>query len=509
MLSFVVGLCVAASSRCRGTAQQRVRGRTRVCCVSVDNRDESSEEASIVLIGVNARSCDEAAWKRLSIGQSKWQIVGREFRDVDCVSEAAALSTNDRLEIYAASNAEPRAVVHDMLLRLQAMTGLDSLSIRRNCFFYFDEEAARHLLAFACGVDRESFAGDEPLSVIERCMTLASDQEFGAGAEILGEFFSSALTTARRIRKECGLSSAGVDEEFAAVEALARFYSRATGRKISDSKVSVVGSKTKARRVLRALLNQQIHDISVIGAGPDELPQMGAQFPFTSLSFFPADMLPNVVAMSEVVICASEDSSDIVITEKLLNDSLFGEKQVTGEKRENDSLGHLIEYLCALRIQQILLLDISDDPIVEPSAGKRPRVTLVTRDDVADVMRSVQKSMGGKRKMVLERVQEESSCFRSHWFAQPSDPILHQLKMRGAVVLAEEVAKVKPKLKRLQNHQMQLVEEMANSIIERLMLGPLARANQITDEEEKMMMLKNLLEIFKWIDAEPKASKRN
>mmetsp|Transcript_8425 Transcript_8425/g.25309 ORF Transcript_8425/g.25309 Transcript_8425/m.25309 type:complete len:485 (-) Transcript_8425:482-1936(-) len=484
MLSFVVGLCVAASSRCRGTAQQRVRGRTRVCCVSVDNRDESSEEASIVLIGVNARSCDEAAWKRLSIGQSKWQIVGREFRDVDCVSEAAALSTNDRLEIYAASNAEPRAVVHDMLLRLQAMTGLDSLSIRRNCFFYFDEEAARHLLAFACGVDRESFAGDEPLSVIERCMTLASDQEFGAGAEILGEFFSSALTTARRIRKECGLSSAGVDEEFAAVEALARFYSRATGRKISDSKVSVVGSKTKARRVLRALLNQQIHDISVIGAGPDELPQMGAQFPFTSLSFFPADMLPNVVAMSEVVICASEDSSDIVITEKLLNDSLFGEKQ-------------------------ILLLDISDDPIVEPSAGKRPRVTLVTRDDVADVMRSVQKSMGGKRKMVLERVQEESSCFRSHWFAQPSDPILHQLKMRGAVVLAEEVAKVKPKLKRLQNHQMQLVEEMANSIIERLMLGPLARANQITDEEEKMMMLKNLLEIFKWIDAEPKASKRN
>jgi glutamyl-tRNA reductase len=116
------------------------------------------------------------------------------------VPEVALLSTCNRVELYAATDAaeETAAVLEDELLALVDGNGHVE-TVRRH-----DEDAVAHLIAVSAGLESALLGEHEVLGQVRRAHGRAV--EAGTSGEVLAELFGHALRHGRRIRRALGLS---------------------------------------------------------------------------------------------------------------------------------------------------------------------------------------------------------------------------------------------------------------------------------------------------------------
>lgn len=115
-----------------------------------------------------------------------------------------------------------------------------------------------------------------------------------------------------------------------------------------------------------------------------------------------------------------------------------------------------------------------------------------------------------KRRAVELRIAEEMRDYESSWFVDlQTEPIFSQMKRKGAIVFMDEMSRSKSKLNKLSKSQMLTVERMAEDLIERLLDGPLSYVRQIEDVEERSIVLKSLLEMFKSEDKEEQKEQKS
>jgi glutamyl-tRNA reductase len=116
------------------------------------------------------------------------------------VPEVVLLSTCNRFELYAATDApeETAAALEDELRGLLDGNGHVETVMRR------DEDAVRHLIAVAAGLESALLGEHEVLGQVRRAHARAA--EAGTSGEALSLLFGHALRHGRRIRRALGIS---------------------------------------------------------------------------------------------------------------------------------------------------------------------------------------------------------------------------------------------------------------------------------------------------------------
>jgi glutamyl-tRNA reductase len=263
----------------------------------------------LISIGIDHLHADVATRERFHIPEER---VGAVYdTDADGVIDGVALvSTCNRTELYGWSPAEDelsvQRAVHGLASRWttrdREREPLLSVARRRT-----GDEAARHLLRVAAGLESQVLGDGQILGQIRTAYRQASTQ--GLRGSVMHRLFETALRTGRRVQAETALSAGrnSIGAEAASLAAR-RFGS------LEHVRAVVIGCGKTGERVARQLVKLGLRDLVLVNRSSTRAQELA---PALGARVASLDHLHPEVAMADVAIVATSATVPIVDAEAL------------------------------------------------------------------------------------------------------------------------------------------------------------------------------------------------
>ncbi|MGL5597114.1 MAG: glutamyl-tRNA reductase, partial [Aeromonas sp.] len=129
---------------------------------------------SLLALGINHNTASVALRERVAFGPDCIDRALRELVSQPGVSEAVIVSTCNRTELYCNLEGD---LHHNVLHWLQQFHQLDASELVNAIYQYHDEEAVRHLMRVACGLDSLVLGEPQILGQIKQSYAHAQQSE--------------------------------------------------------------------------------------------------------------------------------------------------------------------------------------------------------------------------------------------------------------------------------------------------------------------------------------------
>jgi len=172
---------------------------------------------SLLALGINHNTASVALRERVAFGPDRIDRALRELVEQPGVSEAVIVSTCNRTELYCSLEQGQGEQVLNWLQRFHALEASEVLSA---IYRHQDEEAVRHLMRVACGLD--SLVLGEPQILGQIKQSYAHAQQADAVKGSLERLFQKSFSVAKRVRTDTEIGASAVSvaqllaEEFGA-----------------------------------------------------------------------------------------------------------------------------------------------------------------------------------------------------------------------------------------------------------------------------------------------------
>lgn len=207
---------------------------------------------SLLAFGINHTTAPLAIRERVAFAPEKIAAALHEAREQASLTEVSILSTCNRTEIYANSDAEAQ-VLFDWLVQHTAI-GADDLA---NCYYcYRDDDAVRHMMKVAGGLD--SLVLGEPQILGQMKSAFAVAREAGTIRGQLHNVFQQVFSIAKRVRTETAIGENPVSVAYAAVTLAQQIFSN-----LKQDTALLIGAGETIELVARHLVEQGIKQIIV------------------------------------------------------------------------------------------------------------------------------------------------------------------------------------------------------------------------------------------------------
>ena len=181
--------------------------------------------------------------------------------------EIALLSTCNRTEIYFHGEASDE----QLLSWLSDCKGV-ALEQLRNCYYcYRDQQAVRHIMCVASGLD--SLVLGEPQIFGQIKSAYAVGREAGTVATNLNQVFQSAFAAAKRVRSETAIGQNPVSVAYASVSLAEQIFAD-----LKDVHALLIGAGETIELVARHLRDKQVGSITVANRTLSRAQELAADF---------------------------------------------------------------------------------------------------------------------------------------------------------------------------------------------------------------------------------------
>lgn len=305
--------------------------------------------STLLMVGVSYRDAPFELLERLAV---PGPALGGLLRSVlrSGASEAVAVSTCCRTEIYAVVDDGPTAVTERRFVEVLAgHSGVPASEIARHARVRSEEDLVFHLLRVACGLESR-LPGE--VDVVAQVRAAAEEaRAAGTLGPELGRLFGAASGTARRVHRQTPLGSLGRSLGWRGVElGLAGLDTDA-----ADAAVVVLGTGKMAAAVMAGLTAAGARP-AVCGRNPTRTARLAA----SGGSALPLGALPGALAGAELVICCTGASEPLLDT-----------AQVSGA-------------LEARQGRPLTVVDLSVPRNVDREVGALPGVRLIDLESLGD-----------------------------------------------------------------------------------------------------------------------------
>jgi glutamyl-tRNA reductase len=161
---------------------------------------------SLLVVGLSHHSAPVPVLERVSIAPDCMPKVLDELRRSDSISEVMALSTCNRIEVYADVARFHPAVV-DISAVLARMAGMAVHELGEHLYVHFAEAAADHLLRVAAGLDSMVVGESQILGQLRTAYAVGTESD--TVGKVLHEASQTALRVGKRVHAETGIDRAG------------------------------------------------------------------------------------------------------------------------------------------------------------------------------------------------------------------------------------------------------------------------------------------------------------
>jgi glutamyl-tRNA reductase len=395
---------------------------------------------SLVVIGLNHRTAPLDLLERMSIDDSRLAKALADLVDRPHVTEAVILSTCNRTEVYAYVE-KFHGAYQDVREFLSAITYQPPELFADHLYAHYDQEAVRHLLRVASGLDSAVVGENEVLGQVRRAWE-TSQHEHAAGP-VLAPLFRHAVETGKRARTETTIS-----RNIASVSQAAIAMARQRLGSLEGISVLVLGAGEMGEGLVRSLHDARVASIAIANRTWENAVELAARVDGT-----PVRLTELTATLSDV---------DLLVTST-------GASSLMVEANE----------LSALMVRRegrpLLIVDIAVPRDVDPAASAIDGITLLDMNDLRAFADSGIRERQREVSAVEAIVEQEIERYLAYATAREVAPLIAALHGRADEIRDSELERFSSRLNELSTKEREAVEALVQGIIGKMLYRPTVR----------------------------------
>jgi|TARA_Y100000310_G_scaffold319011_1_gene373737 glutamyl-tRNA reductase len=391
----------------------------------------------ILLVGVDHKTAPLEVREVVSFSkqQTSLALPGLQRR----VGEAVILSTCNRTEVYATAE-NPDAAAEHIARYVAEFHGLSRDTIDPHLNTIVDEDAVQHLFRVASGLDSMIIGEPQILGQVRDALATASNADC-VGAPLNG-LFHAAVKSGRRVREETEISRNPLSISYAGVRLAKGELGSLEGRR-----VLLIGAGDAGRLAAVALGASGVRNLLIANRTLARSQDLAAELSGTAVPF---DEISDVLRQVDIVISAT-DAPEYVLSASAVSQAL---------KASNGSGGKLF------------LFDLAVPRDVEPAVAQLPNVRLFNIDDLSSIAEENLRDRKREARAAEGIVEDELGRFARWWDSLDSDSMIRALRSQAEDIRRHELERAMKRLAALPEDDLEVLEAMTRSIVNRLMHDP-------------------------------------
>ncbi|HED19411.1 MAG TPA: glutamyl-tRNA reductase, partial [Gammaproteobacteria bacterium] len=267
---------------------------------------------SLIALGINHRTAPVELREQVAITGDRIAAALHELVALPAVSEATILSTCNRTELYCGLHDNQTDTLTEWLARFHR---LDPELIRPHLYSHRNDDAVRHLLRVAGGLDSMILGEPQILGQMKDAWQKATDA--GTLDVTLGRLFQHTFSVAKQIRTDTAIGESPVSVAFAAVSLARQIFSD-----FKQRTALLIGAGETIELTARHLHDQHLGRLTVANRTPENAHDLAANFGGYGIGL---DEIGAHLAEADIVISATS-SSTIILDRALVKTALKGRK---------------------------------------------------------------------------------------------------------------------------------------------------------------------------------------
>ncbi|WP_405585820.1 glutamyl-tRNA reductase [Streptomyces sp. NBC_01190] len=406
---------------------------------------------SLLVVGLSHRTAPVTVLERATLDEGARAKLLQDALAAEPATEAVALATCNRVELYADVDKFHAGVAElSTLLAQHSEVGLDELT--PYLYVHYEDRAVHHLLSVACGLDSMVVGEGQILGQIKDA--LAVGQELHTAGRMLNDLFQQALRVGKRAHSETGIDRAG--------QSLVTFglaqLTPVTGE-VRGKRALVVGAGSMSSLAAATLARAGVADLTIANRTVERAERLARTLTEQGT---PARAIP----MSEVAAALAD--ADLVVS-------------CTGAAGLVLSADELSGAVAARTTRAPLgILDLAMPRDIDAAANTLVGVTLVDIETLAAA--AADAPMAADVDQVRGIVSQEVEAFGAAQRAARITPTVVALRAMAADVVAGELARLDGRLPDLNDKQRAEITQTVRRVVDKLLHAPTVRVKQLAGE---------------------------
>ena len=417
--------------------------------------------SGLLALGVSHRTAPLALREQLALTEGRAAGVLAALVTEEPISEAAALSTCNRTELYliATDSVEAEAAGLGVLAR---EAGIRPTELLGPLYSLRGAEAARHLYRVTAGLDSMIVGEAEIQGQVKRAYELALVE--GATGPILNRMFRGALAAGKRARTETAVGEKGVSIPSVAVELAQRNLGDLSARQ-----VLLIGAGETSELTARALAARGSDAVFIANRGYNRAISLAQRFGGSAVRI---DELPAQLASADIVVSATNSPHHLIERSEL--------EVIMGQRED----------------KPVLLIDLAVPRDIDPECRAVGGVSLYDVDEVQQIVERNASGREAESRRAAGILDSELLNFERWLGSQEVMPTVAALRERADAIVAQVLAENATRWERLSPTDRERLESMARAIANRLLHEPTVRIKGIADREDAYLHVSALRELF-------------
>jgi glutamyl-tRNA reductase len=365
------------------------------------------------------------------------------------VAEAVVLSTCNRTEIYAVTavgSDGPGAIV-DFLADYH---DLDRHDLVRYLYFSEGEAVVRHLFRVVASLDSMVIGEAQILGQVKEAYEHAFSND--SAGRIFNKLFRQSFEVGKRVRSETDIGENAVSISYAAVELAKRVFDNLSGRT-----VLILGAGKMSELTAKHLVSNGVKTVLVANRTYERAEELACRFCGLAIRY------------EELFERMRE--ADILISSTAATHYVLGKEQVASA-------------MCGRKGNPLFLIDIAVPRDIDPEVNELDDVFLYDIDDLNGVVESNLEERMREARRAEEIIAEEMVAFERWIESMEVVPTVAAMRAKAEQVRSAELEKALKRLGGLSEKELQTVEQLTASIVNKMLHGPTARLKTVAGEKD-------------------------
>tara|TARA_R110002050_G_scaffold52947_8_gene120372 strand:- start:1368 stop:2654 length:1287 start_codon:yes stop_codon:yes gene_type:complete len=403
-----------------------------------------AEKMALLALGINHKTAPVEVRERVAFAPELLSDAMLAARDFASLKEIAILSTCNRTELYCSSGIEGSRALLEWLGEYH---NLDANELQKCSYALWGEDAARHMMRVASGLDSLVLGEPQILGQLKSAYSLS--QEHGhVGAE-LGRLFQQTFSIAKQVRTDTAIGENPVSVAYAAVSLAQHIFAN-----LSESKALLIGAGETIELVARHLSQAGVKELTVANRTLSRALSLAEEFDGQAILL---GDIPDALAKADIVI--SSTASQLPILGK-------GAVEAALKKRKH---------------RPIFMVDIAVPRDIETQVSELDDVYLYTVDDLKEVIEENQRSREHAARQAEEIVESGAHEFMRQLRSLDAVDLLTAFRSQAEAVRDQEMEKA---LKQLANGKPadDVIQMLARGLTNKLLHHPTIQMRKASAE---------------------------
>jgi glutamyl-tRNA reductase len=356
----------------------------------------------------------------------------------DALNELVILSTCNRTELYAVS---PRLEAEDLELFLSETRGVSIDEFRSHLYHYCDEDAIRHLMRVASGLDSLVLGEPQILGQVTGALELARGA--GSSGPLLSRLFQSAIHAGKRARSETHIA-----RNPASVSSLAASLAEKSVRNLAEAQIVILGAGEMAELAVEALRKRGAAKVLVLNRTLERAEALAKRWQARASTF---ERMDEALSTADVLI-ASTGAPHTVITPGIVERLMAGRSS-----------------------RPLVMIDIAVPRDIDPLCNK---ITNVKVHDIDSLQARLEHSLT-EREAEVPKVKtildEEISTFMAYFNSLDMLPLIAEVRQQAEAIRQAELNKTLRRLPDLNEVERARIEALTMALVKKLLDAPTNR----------------------------------